>query len=254
MGLLGSTGRMGQLVIRELANHEHFCVSPHRGREGEREREWFGNEEKLRELLAESDYLIDFSSAEMLDSLLSSALQVPKPLILCTTGWQIEKYEKKLNALSQRVPLLIAPNTSLGACLQLFLSRQLAKTLDENYLIDVAEKHHRYKRDYPSGTTLQLARALIEEKEQRGEQGYSWQLSPTWPRSSHSIPITVERRGKIPGKHSVSFTSQEESLCLIHSAFHPSLFTRGALRAVEWLHQHHPDPALYTMLDVYSII
>src|SRR3990167_4051175 len=114
IGIVGDTGRMGQTLQKLLTNHVSYCYGGgfHRG---------LSDSKALDKLFATNDIIIDFSNATVIKTLLLSALQNPKPLIICTTGWSAVELDHLLQRCSQNMPVIIAPNTSIGACLQHYL-------------------------------------------------------------------------------------------------------------------------------------
>lgn len=235
IGIIGITGRVGKLLCEEIDQNSNFI----RGKAFSRE----GN--SLEEVFADNDCVIDFSSPDLLKDILIAAINNPKPLIICTTGWDYNNYQKEIKEISAKVPLLIAPNTSLGACVQLFITKQLAKILGTDFDIDIIEKHHRNKIDIPSGTSRQLANSIIEVK------GHDYTVGEIkhGPRPDNFIGSVALRSGSVFGEHEVIFTGDCEMVSIKHQAFNRSLFAKGALEAAKWCF-FKKTPGLYNMLDV----
>jgi 4-hydroxy-tetrahydrodipicolinate reductase len=158
-----------------------------------------------------------------------------KPLLLGSTGYPAQ-LEADLSAAALDIPLLIAPNTSLGVTLLLELARTAARALPA-FRASITEKHHREKRDAPSGTALALADALREGRA-------AGRTSAT----GLEIPISSQREGELVGEHTVQFAGPGEELVLAHRATDRAIFARGALAAALWL---APQPAgRYAMRDL----
>jgi 4-hydroxy-tetrahydrodipicolinate reductase len=203
----------------------------------------------LTELFEHCDVVIDFSGAGLFPEIMHAAAQHPKPLIVGTTGVE-ESLLFSLNALAESVPVVFAPNTSLGGVIQRWVAKKLAGLLPENYDIDIIETHHRHKKDTPSGTAMALAGAIAGVKKQ---QGISLTLGGgTSPRENDRIEMHALRCGNIPGKHEVVWTSLEERIVIEHQVFSPHLFATGVVSILKWLSDVE-KPGLYTMEHVLGL-
>ena len=246
IGIIGSTGRMGLLLQEKIAKHPHFVNGPGFSRSQ------LANTSLMR-VFSENDYLIDFSNPELMQSILETALVIPKPLVICTTGWNPESYQELLNQVIRKMPVVLASNTSIGAYLQKQLVQEISKILGSDYDIDILEKHHRYKVDIPSGTARSLIQEIQNVKNTHQSVVYEASMLEKGPRKDNVIGISIQRSGNIPGDHEVTFTSDDEMISIRHVAFSRNLFAQGALRIVEWLDHARPQPGLYTMQDVLKI-
>jgi 4-hydroxy-tetrahydrodipicolinate reductase len=174
-----------------------------------------------------------------------------------------------LDVAAGDIPLLVAPNTSLGVTLLLELVRAAAGSLGPDFDIEIIEAHHRMKKDAPSGTALALGRAAeegraaVEKREalaaQAGAGGSAgWADHPAAKptvltdrsglRREGDIGYAVVRGGDVVGEHSVLFAGKGEQVTLGHRATDRDIFARGALRAALWLAGQHPGR--YVMRDV----
>lgn len=245
VGVIGNTGRLGKAVVDCIEQHPYLQNGL-----------GFSRSQvpsiSIEKVFDSNDYIIDCSKPEGVPSLLQAAIAQPKPLVICTTGWQYQEMNNMLEVLSKSVPIVIAPNTSIGAFLQRYLVGQLAKFLGNEYDIDITEKHHRNKVDIPSGTAKALLAEIVKSKQQ--EYGISYTSSPLsqGPRPDNFIGLTSERSGNILGEHEISFTSMEEMICIKHIVFDRVLFAKGALKIVEWLQKNEIRPGVYDAQDVYS--
>lgn len=246
IGIIGISGRVGQSLYTHCMDSSKYTCSggydtlrPSHG----------SLYPSLTDLFASCDYAVDFSSPDLVPGIIAACLAHPKPLIIGTTGTALLK--EKVQPLAEVVPVVIAPNTSLGACVQRHLAASIARLLPETYDIDIIERHHRHKKDQPSGTALALAEAIENEKKKL-DQPYTVE-SPHSPRSWRTIQITSLRSGQIPAEHEITATSAYESLTIIHKVFHKDLFAQGVLTILDWLETKNPIPGLYTMEDVLGI-
>jgi 4-hydroxy-tetrahydrodipicolinate reductase len=246
VGIIGDTGRMGVLLKKEIAQRPDLAVGLgfHRS-EGQDVSEIF------ERIFVENDYIIDFSHVSQLNEVLKWCYLQAKPTILCTTGWLFKDYKAAIEQAAQKTCLVVAENTSFGALMQRHLVKTLARLLGNTYDIHIHEKHHRYKQDRPSGTARALISDIVEIKKNTEGICYSVNSSDEGPRQPHSIGVSCERSGNLPGEHEVTFTSDQEQIKINHTVFHRAIFAEGALRILEWMMRVTPKPGLYTMHDIF---
>jgi 4-hydroxy-tetrahydrodipicolinate reductase len=173
---------------------------------------------------------LDFSQAGALLEHARACAAARVPLLVGVTGFDAA-VRAELQSLSQQIPVLLAPNTSVGVAVVNELAALAAKTLGMAWEVEIAEAHHAGKRDAPSGTALKLAGTVAEA---RG-------------RALADIGISVVREGDIVGEHTVSFITAGERIDIVHRATDRMIFARGALRAAQWLAGR--PPGLYGMMD-----
>ena len=209
----------------------------------------------LAAALAQADVAIDFSNASATRGNLAACLQARKPLLIGTTGFTPGA---EFEAAAREIPLLIAPNTSLGVTVLIELVRQAAAALPPSFDIEIIEAHHRKKQDAPSGTALALGQAAAEGRcqelvgmggEREVRQGEAARQGNA-PRQGSEIGFAVVRGGDIVGAHDVLFAGLGESLTLSHRATDRAIFARGALRAAVWLQSRAPGK--YFMRDLFT--
>lgn len=209
----------------------------------------------LPPLLESADLVIDFSSAAAAAANVAACVGARVPLLLGTTGLA-PALAAPLAAAAQRIPLLVAPNTSPGVTLLLELVRQSAQALPAGYDIEIVETHHRDKRDAPSGTALALGEAAAQGRGTTlaGQAVYGWQGQPNGDsrgevRAPGQIGFSSLRGGDVVGEHEICFLGDGEQLLLKHVATDRAVFARGALLAGQWL---AAQPAgRYGMRDVF---
>jgi 4-hydroxy-tetrahydrodipicolinate reductase len=193
------------------------------------------------------DVLVDFSAPEALRASLDRAVSAGVPLLVGTTGL-IDEHEELIAEAARTIPILRAPNTSLGVALLADLTERAAKVLGaDQWDIEIVEAHHNRKADAPSGTALHLGAAADrgrggESPVERGRDGTGLK------RQSGAIGYAAVRGGTVAGDHDVMFLGPDERLILSHRAESRAIFARGALAAARFL---RGKPAgLYTMRDV----
>ena len=201
----------------------------------------------LEDCNVDVDVIIDFSSSQATDRLLSYVAEKQIPLVLCTTGLSEEQL-KKVEETSKKTAILRSANMSLGVNVLLKLVNTAAKVLaDADFDIDIVEKHHKLKVDAPSGTALALADAVNEALHNEYEYVYD-RSQRRIRRPKKEIGISAVRGGTIVGQHDVIFAGQDEVIEFHHTAYSKAIFGKGAVSAAIYL---AGKPAgMYDMSDV----
>jgi 4-hydroxy-tetrahydrodipicolinate reductase len=200
-------------------------------------------------LLKEADALIDFTVPAATRVFLE--LTAGRVHIIGTTGLTAED-EALIAEAARRSVVVKSGNMSLGVNLLAALVKRVAKTLDEEFDIEILEMHHNKKVDAPSGTALMLGRAAAEgrgvdlaQRSVRGRDG------ETGARCAGDIGFAALRGGTVVGDHSVIFAGTAERIELSHMAEDRMIFARGALKAALWARGR--EPGLYSMADVLGL-
>jgi 4-hydroxy-tetrahydrodipicolinate reductase len=192
------------------------------------------------------EVLIDFSAPAALAASLDRALGAGVPILVGTTGLD-DLADQRIAKAAETIPVLRAPNTSLGVALLADLVERAARLLGpEQWDIEIVEAHHGKKADAPSGTALQLGAAATRG---RGKATRALGRAGTGlARKPGEIGYSAIRGGTVAGDHDVMFLGPDERLILSHRAENRAIFARGALAAANFL---RGKPAgLYTMRDV----
>lgn len=202
-----------------------------------------------RALIVASDVVIDVSSPEGLRTLLERHTRVlaDRALVVGTTGLD-EDLAARLNALRDRVAILVSANFSMGVNLLLALVRQAAAALPADaWDAEIIETHHRGKTDAPSGTALAIGTAIDEGRGQPGPRrdGRSGRAGP---RPTGEVGYHAVRGGGVAGEHRTLFLGARERIEIAHAALDRDVFAEGALRAARWLAGR--APGLYSVHDV----
>jgi 4-hydroxy-tetrahydrodipicolinate reductase len=173
-------------------------------------------------------------------------------ILVATTGFDSQE-RATLEAHAKRVPLLIAPNLSLGvAVLQELVARASAALAD--YDLEVLELHHNKKKDAPSGTAWALARTAASARGQDIEQdAVLARAGETGARGRREIGMQSIRGGDIVGDHTVYLVGATERLELTHRAQSRDTFAAGAVQAARFLGTSDRKPGLYTMRHVLGL-
>jgi 4-hydroxy-tetrahydrodipicolinate reductase len=201
----------------------------------------------LAAALARAEIVIDFSQPHATRSNLTVCRAAHKPLLIGTTGFPAE-LNSSFDEAAREIPLLVAPNTSIGVTLLLELVRVAAQTLPADFDIEIVEAHHRMKKDAPSGTALALGKAAAQGRGRAESNttnvGTGAAVAVTSPagmtdrngaRRDGDIGYAVIRGGDIVGDHTVLFAGSGEQVTLGHRATDRAVFARGAVRAALWL-------------------
>ncbi len=201
----------------------------------------------ITEANVEADVMIDFSTPKLLDVILTEAKKRALPLVLCTTGYTKEQIEQIQDA-AKELPIVRSANMSLGVNVLIHLVQEAARVLaGEGYDIEIVEKHHRLKKDAPSGTALAIADAVNEVLDTPKDYVYD-RSERREQRPGSEIGISAVRGGTIVGDHEILFCGTDEVITVQHTAYSKAIFGKGALSAAKFL--AGKKPGLYTMKDV----
>lgn len=207
--------------------------------------------ENVAAALPGSDVLIDFTRPEGTLAHLVVCREKGIKMVIGTTGFSAEQKEE-LKAASKNVPIVFAPNMSVGVNVTFKLLEIAARVLDEGYDIEIIEAHHRHKVDAPSGTALHMgevvAKALgrnLSEVAVYGREGH------TGERAAATIGFATVRGGDIVGDHTVMFAGTGERIEISHKASSRATFAEGALRAARFLAEK--QSGLFDMQDVLGL-
>jgi len=202
-------------------------------------------------LATRPDVLIDFSSPASAVARARECATAGTALVVGTTGLSPEQFATLQQAAS-KVPCVVAPNMSVGINVLAKLVRQAAAALGPEFDVEVIEAHHRFKKDAPSGTAIQLAKAAADGLGRNYDQAaVHGRRGITGERSRQEIGMHAVRAGDIVGEHTILFGALGEHLELRHSAHSRDTFARGAIRAARFV--AGKKPGLYTMDDVLGL-
>ncbi len=179
------------------------------------------------------DVIIDFSHPSVTDSILDYAKENNIPAVICTTGLSKEQISK-IEFYSKEVPLFFSANMSIGINLLIDLVKRASRILEDNFDIEIIEKHHNLKLDAPSGTALAIADGISEAVSFNPEYVYD-RHSVRKKRDKAEIGIHSMRGGTIVGEHSVIFAGNNEVIEINHSATSKEVFAVGAVKAAKFM-------------------
>ncbi|HMF19742.1 MAG TPA: 4-hydroxy-tetrahydrodipicolinate reductase [Gemmataceae bacterium] len=195
------------------------------------------------------DVMIDFSLPEGTMAVLPICLERQIPLVVATTGHTAAQ-RQEIEGAAHHTAILMAPNMSLAVNVLMKLVRQAAEVLKgRGFDVEILERHHRFKKDSPSGTALHFARIIQEAMGQtelrHGREGLVGE------RPGHEIGVHAIRVGDSVGEHTIIFSTLGETLELTHRAHARDCYVRGALQAAKYLANR--PAGRYTMNDVLGI-
>lgn len=235
IGIAGCTGRMGQMLVKEVTEDGDLYLTGGITRETQNLPTNVPILKDAEDLFAVSDLVIDFTAPDASVYNARVAANTRKPLVIGTTGIS-ESQMKEIRSCAEQTPILFTPNASVGVNVMLEAIRDIAAKLGSDFNIEITEAHHNRKIDAPSGTALALGKAAAQG---RGIDFNSHSVydrhGNTGARTQNEIGFSVIRGGDIVGEHTVYFIGQGERLEITHRAIDRALFARGAIRAARWL-------------------
>ncbi len=246
-GITGCTGRMGQLLVKEVLAAQDTVLSGGTFRDHVPPPHNLPIFKTADELFAASDVVIDFTSPDSSVEHAQLAARTGKALLIGTTGLTLTQLDTIATA-AKNAPILVSANTSLGVNVLTALVQKTAALLGPDYSIEILEAHHSNKVDAPSGTALALGHAAAAGRGLSvAKNGVMSREGHTGRRKVDDIGFATLRGGDVVGEHTVYFFGHGERLELTHRATDRTLFARGALQAARWL-VNQPS-GYYTMQD-----
>ncbi len=197
------------------------------------------------------DVLIDFTApAVSLKNLEVCALK-KKSIVIGSTGFTPE--ERALAAeLAKEIPAVLAPNMSVGVNVCFKVLKDVAKTLGDNFDVEIVELHHNKKKDSPSGTAVRMGEVVAEALGRDYNKVANYHREGICgERTREEIGMQTVRGGDIVGEHTVYFIGMGERIEISHRAMSRDMFSRGSVRAAQWV--KGKAPGLYDMQDVLGL-
>lgn len=201
----------------------------------------------LEKALEGAEAVIDFTTPEASLHHATVCAKAGVPLVVGSTGFSPE-VKAAIGALAARLPIVMAPNMSVGVNLVIEAAALLARKLGDDFDVEVVETHHRMKKDAPSGTAMRLADELVKALGRKDSDIRTARVGQIGERPHDEIGVQTLRGGDVVGEHTVFFFGDGERVELTHRATSREQFARGALRAARWL--QGKAPGLYGMMDV----
>ncbi len=263
IGLVGVSGRMGLSLIKAAALAEQAELTaavsrPESLAVGKDAGELAGISAlglpvgtDLAAIAGQFDVLIDFTRPDASMSYIDICRRAGKKVVIGTTGYS-EQQKATIAEAAKEIPIVLAPNFSVGVNLSLKLLEMAAKVMGDYTDIEIIEAHHRHKIDAPSGTALRMGEVVaatlgrdLKECAIYGREG------ETGARDRKTIGFSTIRAGDIVGEHTVMFADEGERVEITHKATSRMTFANGAVRAAIWLEDK--AAGLYDMQDVLGL-
>lgn len=260
IGITGVSGRMGTALVQACRAQESMRLVSATVRAGSA---LLGTDAgriagtgpmgvEAREVLDDDlDVAIDFTLPEATLSHVRWCREHRKRIVIGTTGFDAAG-KSEVEAAARDIPIVMAPNMSVGVNLCFRLAELAAGVVGETSDIEIIEAHHRHKADAPSGTALRLGEKVAGALNRRLQEVAVYERhGRTGPRPGNAIGFATVRAGDIVGEHTVLFASGGERIEITHRATSRLNFANGALRAARWLSDK--EPGLYDMQDVLGL-
>jgi 4-hydroxy-tetrahydrodipicolinate reductase len=207
------------------------------------------SKDRIEDLFSDTEVIIDFSSSIATESMLLYATDNKKtiPIIIGTTG--LSKFHDELiEKYSEFAPVFRSPNMSVAVSILNIAVYMLSQALGDDFDAEIFEKHHRLKKDAPSGTALMLGKTIAKA---RGHDFLDManfvRYGVVAPRKRGEIGFSIQRCGNAVGEHRVNFVGASEEIVISHNAFSRKIFADGAIKVAPWI--KNQKPGLYSMHD-----
>jgi 4-hydroxy-tetrahydrodipicolinate reductase len=259
----GAGGRMGGRIIASLEDQEGIALA---GAFEKRGHSAVGQDagvtagvgsrgipvvERLETIIAGGDVVIDFTDPEASLRHVEIAAENGKAMVVGTTGMSAGQ-QQELERAARKIPIVFAPNTSVGVNLLFKVLADVAPILGDAYDVEIFESHHRFKKDAPSGTARKMAEVVAEALGRDLDEVVLYGRSGmVGERKKNEIGVFSMRGGDIVGEHTVVFAGLGDRIEFTHRAHSRDTFARGAVRAALWVAGR--VPGLYDMMDVLGL-
>ncbi len=228
----GCNGKMGQVITKLCSTDPNLKIIAGVTKDPKKITNPYPAYSSFEEVKEVADVVIDFSSPDILPSLLKYCHDHRCALVLATTGFS-EKDNEVIRQASEVIPVFKTANMSIGINVLIDLVTRACTSLG-GFDIELIEKHHNEKKDAPSGTALMIAKEINNALDDSMEFVYD-RTDRDIKRASNEIGISVVRGGTIPGEHTILFAGKDEILEVKHSALSRDIFAVGALKAAKYI-------------------
>ena len=262
--MVGAAGKMGRRIICLLGGNENaelkgaleHSASSFLGMDAGEVAGCGKNEviitSDIKQATANCDVIIDFTGCEPTMNILPDYIALKIPVVVGSTGFTPEQVEE-LSKASEKLPLLLSPNMSLGVNLTFKVLEMVSKAIGETYDIEIVEAHHRLKKDAPSGTAMKMGEVVANAIGRNiDKDGVFCRKGITGERTDREIGMQTLRAGDIVGEHTVMFCGHGERIEITHRAHTRDTFAEGAISAAIWMKSKSPK-GVYNMYDVLGL-
>ena len=249
IAIAGANGRMGRMLIEAVLRADDAILT---GALDVANAPGIGNDAGL--FLGETTGVrieSDFTRPEGTLEHLAYCARHNIKMIIGTTGFD-ENGKKAIEEAAKTIPVVFAPNMSVGVNVTMKLIEIAAKNFAEGYDIEVIEAHHRHKVDAPSGTALKMGEVIanaigrnLQECAVYSREGITGERDPS------TIGFSTIRGGDIVGDHTVLFAGTGERIEITHKSASRATYAQGSLRAARFLADK--SSGLFDMQDVLHL-
>jgi len=263
IGVCGIGGRMANIIMATVTQDPELVLSaalarpasPHIGMDAGlvANCDFVGVvvSDKLDDFVEDLDVLIDFSSPVSSLNNLETCARYGCSMVIGSTGFTSQEI-LSARALARNMPVVLAPNTSVGMNIVFKILADLTKILGDDFDVEIIEAHHRKKKDSPSGSAVRMREIIAEIHGRDYERIANFRCESTSvKRMEDEIGLQSIRGGEIVGEHTVFFIGMGERVEIIHRAHSRAMFALGAIRAAKWVFKQRPG--LYDMQDVLGL-
>ncbi|TSE24884.1 4-hydroxy-tetrahydrodipicolinate reductase [Tepidimonas sediminis] len=262
IAIAGASGRMGRMLIEAVLAADDCRLSAALDRAdspalGQDAAAFAGRTSgvtigaDLDAALARSRFLIDFTRPQGTMAHLEACVRHGVAMVIGTTGFD-EAQKTAIARAAERIPVVLAPNMSVGVNVTLKLLELAAQALRDGYDVEIVEAHHRHKVDAPSGTALKMGEVIAAAQGRRLQDCAVYErVGHTGERPAGAIGFATVRGGDVVGDHTVMFLGSGERIEITHKSSSRATYAQGSLRAVRFLAGR--ASGLYDMFDVLGL-
>ncbi|PKN11259.1 MAG: 4-hydroxy-tetrahydrodipicolinate reductase [Deltaproteobacteria bacterium HGW-Deltaproteobacteria-4] len=263
IAVIGAAGRMGGRIITAIKEAEGVTLAGATERAGH---DAIGQDagsvagcgplgvtitDSLASALSSADLLIDFTFPEVTLENIKVCAALGKGIVIGSTGFTPAQRDE-VKKFAAQIPVVLAPNMSVGVNLCFKLLKDVAATLGDDFDVEIVELHHNKKKDSPSGTAVRMGEVVAEALGRDYNQVANFHREGMCgERSKEEIGMQTVRGGDIVGEHTVYFIGMGERIEITHRAMSRDMFARGAVRAAGWL--GGKPSGFYDMQDVLGL-
>lgn len=245
----GIYGKMGSLIRDRVDKEENInCIG------GvdiiKREEEDIPIVTNLEEIISKTDLVVDFSFTSATMEKIPICKKFNKGMVIGTTGF-LDNEVNIIKEACENIPIILSSNMSIGIQLLSKLVSIATNIFKDGYDIEIIEKHHKFKKDSPSGTAVSIGKIIAEKLDISPERAFKFGRKGFDKRQAGDITFHSIRGGKIIGDHEVLFIGDNEIFKISHSAFSREIFVDGTITCIKFLADK--KKGFYTMADVLKI-
>ena len=246
----GIYGKMGQIIKEKIKQEDNIDCIGGVDIVGTGKDEDIQVVRNIEEIITNADVVVDFSIASATMEKIPVCIKHKKGMVIGTTGFSDDEL-RKIKEASLTIPILLSSNMSIAINLLYKLVGETAEVLKNGFDIEIVEKHHRYKKDSPSGTAISVGRIIAEKRGTKPEKVFKMGRKGFDERKKGDITFHSVRGGKIVSDHEILFIGDNEIFKISHTAFSREIFLDGVIQGIYFISDK--KSSLYDMQDVLEI-